>query len=69
MDEKLVIDYTKLSMNEVLDLPCFEFWKYLHDAVVFNCNQTEKGREYLENAWLLTQTSPDRASLRKQFGK
>nr|DAY52252.1 MAG TPA: hypothetical protein [Caudoviricetes sp.] len=32
-------------------------------------NKTEKGREYLDNAYYLEQTEPDRKSLRKQFGE
>lgn len=31
-------------------------------------NQTEKGREYLDNAWRLEQTKPDRKKLREKFG-
>lgn len=30
---------------------------------------SEEGREYLDNAWRMEQTKPDRAALRKQFGK
>ena len=29
----------------------------------------EKGREYLDNCWRITQTKPDRQSLREKFGK
>lgn len=31
-------------------------------------NQTEKGREYLDDAWRLEQTKPDRKKLREKFG-
>lgn len=31
-------------------------------------NRTEKGREYLDNAWRLEQTKPDRKKLREKFG-
>jgi hypothetical protein len=31
--------------------------------------QTEAGQEYLNNAWRMEQTEPDRAALRKQWGK
>lgn len=30
---------------------------------------TEKGREYLENAYRLEQTKPDRQKLREKFGE
>jgi len=42
---------------------------YLRDAFIFNCNQTEKGREYLENAWYLSQDSMDKNTLREMFGR
>jgi hypothetical protein len=32
-------------------------------------SQTEKGEQYLDNAWRLEQTKPDRENLRKKFGK
>lgn len=32
-------------------------------------NQTESGREYLDNAWRMEQTKPDRSALRKKLGK
>jgi hypothetical protein len=32
-------------------------------------SQTEKGEEYLDNAWRIEQTKPDREKLREKFGK
>ena len=32
-------------------------------------SQTEKGQEYLDNAWRMEQTKPDRAALRKKLRK
>jgi hypothetical protein len=32
-------------------------------------SQTEKGEEYLDNAWRIEQTTPDRKALRAKFGK
>ena len=32
-------------------------------------SQTEKGEEYLDNAYRLEQTSPDKNALRQQFGE
>lgn len=51
---------------EELDL--FEYFGYLHDAVVWGCSRSEAGREYLENAYYYQQTEPDREALRR-FGK
>ena len=39
------------------------------DAFIHKWSQTEKGREYLDNAWRMEQTKPDRAALRKKLGK
>lgn len=38
------------------------------DAYIHGLQQTEKGREYLENAWRLEQTKPERKKLREKFG-
>jgi hypothetical protein len=32
-------------------------------------NSSEEGREYLNNAWRMEQTEPDRAALRRKFGR
>jgi len=45
-----------------------EFLCYRRDAVIFKLQQTEEGQEYLDNAYRLTQTSPDSGGLREKFG-
>ena len=30
--------------------------------------QSDKGKEYLEDCWLINQTEPDRKALREKFG-
>ncbi|MFQ9545614.1 MAG: hypothetical protein ACLR02_11400 [Clostridium sp.] len=37
------------------------------DAFISKCNETEKGREYLDNAWRISQTKPERNKLREKF--
>lgn len=32
-------------------------------------SRTDAGQEYLDNAWRMEQTRPDRAKLRKKIGK
>jgi hypothetical protein len=39
------------------------------DAFIYRWMQTKKGREYLDNAWRMEQTKPDRAALRKKLRK
>ena len=67
-DSKLVADYANISIPDTGELDIFTYWGLLHDAVVWNCNRTEKGREYLENAYIYAQTEPDKATLREMFG-
>ena len=68
-EEKLVIDYSKLNIIEVLELDIVTYWLLLRDAVVYKHMQTEDGREYLYNCWKLEQTDPERQKLRKNFKK
>ena len=41
----------------------------MREAFIWENNQTKEGREYLENCWRMTQTKPDRESLREKFKK
>ena len=64
-DLKLVSDYTGLNFNEVIELDCITFKMLVRDAFVDMMSRTEEGRDYLEQCWILTQTKPDTAKLRK----
>lgn len=46
-----------------------DYLLYRRDAFIYKMSQTEKGEEYLNNAWRLEQTAPDRDSLRSKFRK
>lgn len=63
------MDYAGLNYLEVQDLPMDIWHLLLHDAYIHRLNQSEKGQAYLNEAWILEQTKPDRKSLRKRFGK
>lgn len=65
---KMVSDYSGLDFEGCLNLGIDTFKLLFRDAFVYRMKQTEKGREYLENAWLLKQTKPDRQKLRQRFG-
>ena len=67
-DRKIVADYANISIPDTAELEVFDYWGLLRDAVIWNCNKTEKGREYLENAYNYAQTEPDRSALRENFG-
>ncbi len=68
-EEKLVAEYLKISIIEVYKLDVVTFWYYLREAIVYSYSKTEEGREYLEKAWILTQTEPDVKALRNKFGR
>ena len=67
--EHLVAKYTGLNILQVEELDFIDYLIYRRDAFIYRMSQTEKGEEYLNNAWRLEQTKPDRESLRKKFGK
>ena len=61
--------YTGLNILQVEELDYIDYLIYRRDAFIYFMSQTEKGEKYLDNAWRLEQTKPDRESLRKNFGK
>lgn len=63
------MDYTGLNLNEIQLMELDEYLFYMREAYIYSLNQTEKGREYLDNCWRITQTRPDRQALREKFGK
>lgn len=65
----LVAVYTGLDFQEIKRLPYIEYLQYRRDAFINRLNQSESGQEYLRNAWRMEQTEPDRAALRRMFGR
>lgn len=65
----LVAGYTGLSFLEVRALNYLQYLTWRRDAFIHWLSQSEKGQEYLDNAWRMEQTKPDRAALRKKLGK
>jgi hypothetical protein len=65
----LVASYTGLNFHEVSALEYVRYLTYRRDAYIYFLEQTEDGREYLENAWRMEQVKPDRKALREQLGK
>ena len=67
VEEKTVSEYTGLNFAELLELNVFDYWRYYHDAIVWNASQTEKGELYLEKAYLYQKNKgaekADRAAL------
>lgn len=56
-----------MPITEVDDLPYLDYLQYLRDSFIDTMNQTEEGIRYLDDAWLLSQTEPDREASRRTF--
>lgn len=65
--EKVISKYCGISIFDVEKLDLVEYLFFYREAVIYNCMQTEDGIEYLQNAYRLEQTEPDRKQLREQF--
>lgn len=66
---RLVAEYTGLSFLEVRELNYVQFLTWRRDAFIHWLSQSDGGQEYLDNAWRMEQTKPDRPALRKKFRK
>lgn len=69
MWEHLVAQYTGLNILEVEELDYIDYLTFRRDAFIYKMSKTDKGEEYLNNAWRLEQTKPEREKLREKFGK
>ena len=65
----MVADYTGLNFIQIGSLDIITYYTWLRDAFIASMERTEAGREYLEDAWRMEQTEPDRKRLREKFGK
>lgn len=64
-----VSEYTGLNFHEVWAMNYVVYLTLRRDAFISWLSKSEAGTEYLDNAWRMEQTKPDRPSLRKKFGK
>ena len=62
-------EYTGLNFLQIEDLDYIEYLQLRRDAFISKLSQTEKGREYLDNAWRIEKTAPDKNALRNKYGK
>ena len=58
-----------MTFFQVAELDYLQYLIWLRDAYIYKLSQTEDGLKYLDNAWRMEQTEPDRAALRKQLRK
>lgn len=66
---KLVADYTGLNFFEVANLDYLQYLVWRRDAYIYMLSQTENGPKYLDNAYRMEQTKPDRKKLRSKLGR
>ena len=64
----MAADWLRIPLVEVDELDYLYYLRVRRDAFVSRLEQTEAGREYLEKAWLLSRTEPDRETSRRLFG-
>ena len=64
-----VSEYTGLNFLEVWAMDYLVFLTLRRDAFIWWLSRTEKGTEYLDNAWRMEQTEPDRKALHRKFGR
>lgn len=67
--DRLVCEYTGLNILQVQQLDYIDYLIYRRDAFIYKMSMTDKGEEYLNNAWRLEQTEPDRKELRRKFNR
>lgn len=67
--QHLVAEYAGISLPAVRELDYIQYLVWRRDAYIHMLSRTEAGQEYLDNAWRMEQTKPDRAKLREKFGR
>lgn len=65
----MVAEYSGLNFHQIEALDYVEYLIWRRDAYINYLERTEDGQKYLEDAWRMTLTKPDREGLRKHFGK
>ena len=67
--QHLVAQYAGISLLDVRELDYIRYLTWRRDAFIYWLNQSESGQEYLDDAWRLEQTKPDRQKLRAKYGR
>ena len=62
-------EYTGLNFFEVSQLNYLQYLIWRRDAYISMLSRTENGQKYLDDAWRMGQTTPDRAKLRSKLRK
>ena len=64
-----VSEYTGLNFYEVWAMNYIVYLTLRRDAFISWLSSSGPGIEYLDNAWRMEQTEPDRKALREKFGR
>lgn len=56
-----------MSLIEVGELDYLQYLIWRRDAFIYTMSRTEQGQKYLDNAWRMEQTEPDRVRLRAKL--
>ena len=67
--QHLVAQYAGISLLDVRELDYIQYLAWRRDAFIHWLSQSEYGQEYLDDAWRLEQTKPDRQKLRAKYGR
>lgn len=65
----MVADYCRITLFDVQKMDYIDYLLIRRDAFIHERNQTPQGQEYLDNAYRLEQTKPERKRLRSHFGE
>lgn len=66
--DRITAEYAGVGLMELADMDYVTYLGLRHDAFISHMRKTESGREYLNTAWILQQTEPDREAARRLFG-
>ena len=65
----MIFKYSGLNLLQINELDYIDYLVLRRDAFITQLNKTEKGKEYLDNAYRLEETKPNREKLRAKFGR
>ena len=55
-----------MNFSDLIELDIITYRKLLRDAAIYNLEQSDEGKDYLEQCWILKQTKPDREKLKEK---
>jgi hypothetical protein len=67
--KQLVSEYTGLNFLQIGEINFLQYLAWRRDAFIRRLEQSEEGRKYLDNAWRMNLTEPDRDGLRRKTKK